>query len=428
MRWLLGALLALVLAAPASAAPLAEIDAPVGSRFALAGERILMWQNEGAELSVREPDGTARVLYRARSFKGQQSLIDQVSATDAQLAILTQGWDAVGEGGREWSSLRVGPFDGPYALAAGRAGGSTLTGPIGVALAPAGMLVALNDGFNRRTLELRPADGSAPVQLGEGADQLAVNGRWAATRTNTKAAAYDLETRTRAGVIAADSNPGFGAPPVGISASGTLVYTDAADRLWSYTPATRQKRKLLDHVPEVVRVAGERAFIVQRTATSPFQHVDRLVVYDLAGGTSTPLTVALEDTQFYADGTHLLFSRRGSCVFAGDLPAAAPDRSPASARCPRQTLTFVVNERHRRPRVRMWVTCPGGSAERCTGTARLTRGRRVLGTWRFSVAGGAGATHLMKVRLGRGKRRVVARLRITGTPTRPITRRIVFLR
>jgi hypothetical protein len=33
----------------------------------------------------------------------------------------------------------------------------------------------------------------------------------------------------------------------------------------------------------------------------------------------------------------------------------------------------------------------------------------------------------MKVRLGRGKRQV-ARLRITGSPTRPITRRIVFLR
>ena len=75
----------------------------------------------------------------------------------------------------------------------------------------------------------------------------------------------------------------------------------------------------------------------------------------------------------------------------------------------------------------MWVTCPGGSAERCTGRARLTLKRRTLGTWRFSVAGGTSSTHVMKVRVARGKRHF-ARLRITGTPTHRITRRIVFLR
>jgi hypothetical protein len=76
----------------------------------------------------------------------------------------------------------------------------------------------------------------------------------------------------------------------------------------------------------------------------------------------------------------------------------------------------------------MWVDCPGGSAERCTGTARLRAKGRTLGTWRFSVAGGTRTTHVMKVKLPRGKRRQVARLRITGSPTRPVTRKIVFLR
>ena len=109
MRWLCAATLAsLILAAPAGAAPLGEIDAGNNNHFVLAGERVLMWQEEGARLSVREPDGTRRVVYRARGFKGQDSLIDRVAATDAQLAILTQGYDAVGEGGREWSSLRAG--------------------------------------------------------------------------------------------------------------------------------------------------------------------------------------------------------------------------------------------------------------------------------------------------------------------------------
>jgi hypothetical protein len=442
MRWLCAATLAsLLLAAPAGAAALGEIDAGNSSRFALVGERILMWQEEGERLSVREPDGTRRVLYRARGFKGQKSLIDQVAATDAQLAILTQGYDAVGEGGREWSRLRSGPFAGPYGVVAGREGGSTVAGPIAVALAPAGMLVAHNDGSNRGTLELRPADGGAAVRLGAGAAQLAVNGRWAATRDSKRAVAYDLEARRRVASVAADADPGLSPPPVGVSASGTLVYTDAAGRLWAYVPGTRQTTKVMDHVHGVVGVVGERAYVVARARTSPFHHLDRLVAYDLVTREAQTLTAALENTEFHTDGARLLYSRPGPCVFYGDLPAAPPDTAPVTARCPRQHLSLAVTEQHRRPRVRMWVTCPGASADRCTGSARLTArarhggGRVALGSWRFSVAGGSSATRVLKVRLRRaaatkrrGRTRHVARLRITGSPTPRITRRIVFLR
>jgi hypothetical protein len=413
---------ALALAAPAAAAPLAEIDAGGNNHFALAGERVLMWAEEEGTLSVREPDGTRRVLYRARSFKGQQSMIEGVAATDSQLAIRTEGWDAVGEGGREWMSLRAGPFAGPYELIGGREGGGLDVGPIAVAFAPAGMVVANEDGSNRLTLELRPAHGGGPVRLGEGAPQLAVNGRWAATRDYRSAAVFDLEARKRVSRIKVDSDPAHSPGPAGVSARGTLVYTDARDRLW--VPG----RKLLDHVPEIVAVAGETAYVVARRATSPFQSLDRLVAVDLVSGVSTPLTAALQGARFYTDGARLLYERYGTCVFYGDLPAAAPDRTPASARCPRQRLAFEVAERHKRPRVRMWVTCPGASAERCTGTARLRAKGRRLGRWRFSVPGGTAATHAMKVKLPRGKRRVVGRLRVTGTPASPSTRRIVFLR
>jgi hypothetical protein len=410
------------MAAPAGAAPLAGIETGANTRFAFAGERLFMWANEEGTLSLREPDGSQRVVYRARRFKGQQSMIADVAATETQLAVRTEGWDAVGEGGREWMSLRIGPFAGPYELAGGREGGGLDFGPEAIGFAPAGLVVSSVDGDNRHTLELRPATGGAAVRLGEGAEQIAVNGRYVATRTHDRVAAFDLGTRRRIARVAADSDPGSGAAPAGISASGTLIYTDARDRLWAH------KRKLMDHVPEVVGVVGERAYVVQRLQTSPFEALDRLVAVDLAGGPPQPLTAALPDTEFLTDGTRLLYSRFGTCVFYGDLPAAVPDRAPTSARCPRDRLRFDVTERHKRPRVRMWVTCPGGSADRCTGTARLRSRGRTLGRWRFSVAGGTGRTHVMKVKLRRGTRRQVARLRITGSPMRPITRRIVFLR
>jgi hypothetical protein len=222
--------------------------------------------------------------------------------------------------------------------------------------------------------------------------------------------------------IRSDWTSAYSPSPVGVSASGTVVYTDDRGRLLA------NRRKLLDHVPEMVTVAGETAYAVQQLPTSPFRYLERLVAVDLVSGAVTPLTVALESTQFHTDGTRLLYSRFGGCVLYGDLPAAAPETTPAGARCGRQTLSFDVAEVHKRPRVRMWVTCPGGSAERCTGTARLTARGRTLGRWRFSVPGGTGATHAIKVKLRRGKRRQVARLRVTGTPTRPFARRIVFLR
>jgi hypothetical protein len=344
-------------------------------------------------------------------------MIATVAATDTQLAIRTEGWDAVGEGGREWMSLRVGPFAGPYELAGGREGGGLDFGPEDVAWSPYGLVVSSVDGNLRHTLELRPAAGGAPVRIGEGAGQIVVNGRYVGTRTHTRVAAFDLETRRRIARVAADSEPGSGAAPIGISASGTLVYTDARKRLWA------GKRRLLSGVTEVVRVVGERAYVVQRLQMSPFETLDRLVAIDLAGGPPHALTVALQDTQFETDGTRLLYQEFGGCVLYGDLPAAAPERAP----CARQPLRFDVTERHRKPRVRMWVTCPGGTADRCTGTAtlRLKSGRR-LGRWRFDVAGGSGKTHVMKVKLR--KRRQLARLRVTGSPMRPITRRIVFLR
>jgi hypothetical protein len=165
------------------------------------------------------------------------------------------------------------------------------------------------------------------------------------------------------------------------------------------------------------------------------------VAYDLISREARTLTVAVENTRFHTDGARLLYSRPGPCVFYGDLPAAPPDTAPVSARCPRQPLSVAVTEQHRRPRVRIWVTCPGGDADRCTGRARLTArarrggGRVALGTWRFSVAGGSRATRVLNVRLRRaaatkrrGRTRHVARLRITGSPTPRITRRIVFLR
>jgi hypothetical protein len=432
MRWLLTPIVALLLAAPAGAAPLAPIEVGESSRFELAGERILMWVGETGTLSVREPGGARRVLYRARQFKEQQSLITDVAARGSQLAILTEGYDAVGEGGQEWSSLRTGPFDGPYDVVAGREGGGASVGPIAIAHANAGLVVASQDGDNRLSLELRPAGGGPAVRLGAGARGLAVNGRYAATRTFDRAAVYDLETRTRIAQVRADSDPASQPAPVGVTASGALLHTDTAGRLLS--AGTVRMRG----VEDIVAVVGERAYVVRRVATTPYHSLDRLWSLDLASGEARPLTAALETAQFHTDGARLLYATPG-CVAYGALPVEAPQTTPA---CPRERLSFDVNEEQRRPRVRMWVSCPGASGdEPCTGTARLTAkarrggGRVTLGTWRFSAAGGSRATRVLKVRLRRaaptrrrGRTRHVARLRVSGSGGTRITRRMVLLR
>ena len=79
------------MAAPAGAAPLAGIETGANTRFAFAGERLFMWADEEGTLSLREPDGSQRVVYRARRFRGQQSLVADVAATETQLAIRTEG-------------------------------------------------------------------------------------------------------------------------------------------------------------------------------------------------------------------------------------------------------------------------------------------------------------------------------------------------
>jgi hypothetical protein len=119
---------------------------------------------------------------------------------------------------------------------------------------------------------------------------------------------------------------------------------------------------------------------------------------------------------------------RGQCTLYGDLPAA--DTAPVAPGCPRQPFRFAVDERQRRPTVRMRVTCPGGSADRCTGTAQLTakgpsgRGRIVLGTWRFDAAGGEIVDGTLAVP---GRTTTVARLRIMGVPYGTFDRRIVLV-
>jgi hypothetical protein len=228
------------------------------------------------------------------------------------------------------------------------------------------------------------------------------------------------------------SDPASSPGPVGVSASGVLLHVDPAGALRA--AGTVRMRGIED----IVAVVGERAYVVQRIATTPYSSLDRLWSLDLASGEARPLTAAFKDVQFQTDGTRLLYANAG-CVASGDLPTEAPQTTPA---CPRERLSFDVNEEQRRPRVRMWVSCPGASGDApCTGTARLTAmarrggGRVALGTWRFRAQGGASARHTLKVRLRRaaptrrrGKTRHVARLRITAADGTRITRRIVFLR
>jgi hypothetical protein len=177
-----------------------------------------------------------------------------------------------------------------------------------------------------------------------------------------------------------------------------------------------------------VRVAGATVYAVTRTNADQFEALDRLWAVDVAGGSPRPVTESVFVGEFATDGARVIY-RRAQCTLYGDLPA--PDAAPGATGCPRQPFSVFANERQRGRKVRVRVTCPGASADRCTGTARLTarrkrgRGRVTLGTWRFSVAGGETVAGAITVRR---RSKSVARLRVTGTPYGTGDRRILLVR
>ena len=256
------------------------------------------------------------------------------------------------------------------------------------------------------------------MRLGAGGRGLAVNGRFAAMRTFDRAAVFDLEARTRVTSVKIASDPASSPGPVGVTASGVLLHVDPAGRLRA--AGTVRMRGIED----IVAVVGERA--LRRAADR-----DHAVQLARPPVVARPRERRGEAAHRRARHRPVPDRRHAAALHPppaasryGDLPAEAPQTTPA---CPRERLSFDVNEAQRRPRVRMWVSCPGASGDApCTGTARLTaKGRRrALGTWRFRASGGSRATRVLRVR--RPPRR--ARLRITATDGTRITRRIVFLR
>jgi hypothetical protein len=175
------------------------------------------------------------------------------------------------------------------------------------------------------------------------------------------------------------------------------------------SPAAPTLHELARSVRRIGPVAGGTALFSAATGGG----FERIRAADLATGALRDVTPAFvigatEGLETVWDGAHFAYDD-GQCLLVGDLPAAPAASIPTSPGCPRPPLGTTARVAAGRRAVAAVARCPGGTADRCTGTARLQGriGRRVrtLATRSFELSGGQSAT-------------------LTLTPARALLRRV----
>ena len=147
----------------------------------------------------------------------KRSRIVAVAASPARVALLTRGFF---QGLPQWTSLRAGPPEGPFALVAGRERGSSLLGPQRVAVADGGLVTV--DRLRTGLRALWRPDGGAPVALRRVEDDaltLAAAGSFAALGSDGSVTEYALPLPAR-------TLPTRGLARVAVAADGTLAFLD----------------------------------------------------------------------------------------------------------------------------------------------------------------------------------------------------------
>ncbi len=302
-----------------------------------------------------------------------------------------------------WESLRTGPLDGPFALVTGSETAS-LEPPLyrqPTAVYDGGVMwMSLVDGDGpghacgrtaARTRALFRSTTAADVVAAGGVAAVVSQSDFARQQPPPPAQLDVLDIATGARLYGLALR---GAPQAAVAPDGTVLVLQGDALAWA-SPAAPALHPIARSVDVLGGLGNGTAVFAVRVAGG----FDVIRAADLATGAIRDLSPKLTRIDRVRpdvawDGTHLAYDD-GSCVLAGDLPAATPATMPAAPGCPRPPLTTEVKRLQRRHAVRIRARCPGGSADRCTGTARITArigGRtRVLAAQRLDLAGG-GAT------------------------------------
>jgi hypothetical protein len=410
-----GVLVALLAVAPAAAEPVPYPAARYPQELTFAGARLL-WTDTDGRLRAQDPGGAPRVLFVPRGRGGMFPSVETVVADASRIAFIAGA--ELDEDEETWESLRAGPLDGPFALVAG----SEIASPEplffdDVALYDGGLLeMSLVDGAIQVTV--RPDGGATralfrsttAVRVAAAGGVAAVTSQSDFARTKPPPPAsldvLDIATGARLYGLALR-----GAPEAAIAPDGTVLVLQGDALSWA-SPAAPTLHPIARSVDVLGGLDNGTAVFAVRVAGG----FDVIRAADLATGAvrdvSPKLTrISRVRPELAWDGAHLAYDT-GSCVLAGDLPAATPATIPAAAGCPRPPLTTEVKTLQRRHAVRIGARCPGGTTDRCTGVARITArigGRtRVLAKARLDLTGGQATEMTLTV-----KRSLLRRVRVS---------------
>jgi hypothetical protein len=439
------ALLAGTAASAAAAAPRPYPAAKRVSALALAGPR-LVWSDGNAR--VREQDlagGAARTLYRAPRAAGADLLtVSDLAANAGRVAFVTTGIEEFSEGGDSaiaYSTLRAGPPAGPFPIVVGRERFQPDATVVEEVAAYDGGLVyvarRLHD--ETRTVTVRPDAGAprvltrnpAPLRVEAAGGVAAVAGLVPGMRPRTHIAVFDIATGSP--LFEADV---AGAVAIAVARDGTLAVLNDGVLSWA-SPAAPVLHEIASSVQSLGGIAGGTVVF----SAAEREGFDVVRAAALARGDVHDVSPALLEPTVEWDGTTLAY-HDGSCAIAGDLPAAPPATLPTAPGCPRPPLETAAAVPTRRGTLRVRAMCPGGSADRCAGRARLT-GRighrhRVLASAAFDLAGGEStrltltADPALLRRVGsraarrRGRHRVALEIRMTAGSVREPVQVVTF--
>lgn len=407
---LIAALAGLVLAVPASGAPLGVYDDPAATGVALAGPDVIVQRHTRAGLAqvlaVPRAGGPARTLLSVRP--GYETLERWgLAASAARVGAIVVRENANGNE-LEWR-VYSGPPAGPLQLVQRTPNrGPDTWIPVRVDVDGDRLLLLefTDDGSNRiRARTLDSASGFVPVPWARPSlVPIAIAGEFAAVAAAgpRRLAVTELATGAERATLTVD----WSAPDLDVGADGRIV-------------AATETGILAARPGEPARaLPGTRGFTQPRVAGDAVAAVDGEVVGQNLAGVGTPMLLRADGSRaalgavshllvdLAADVTGAAWVANGCVRYAAiagpPVTAAAPDPCPSAE----VSLYAIAASKLRGRFVQTPVRCIAAATPTCRGTVVARLGGRIVGTGRFSVP--AGKQGEVRIRLTAG---VAARFR-----------------